>query len=229
MSPAGPTVELADLLPAAAHLGDELVDQRRLQGHVGDHVLHRLARVGDGSRRALAIGGRPPPGGERGLEPADLPLEPADALERQHHRADGLCFELPALGEHDYVVGRHFASTQLIPNREECLDGHRDPDERTAKGDLADLDPSSDLDFLRCSEQGDLADLLQVETDRILALGQTWGIRLLGGRTRSLFRVVIHHHLCFALSGRGHGCRSHGAAFYGVRSLAKCHRVTGFL
>src|SRR5207245_10741758 len=54
--------------------------------------------VGDGSRRALAIGGRPPPGGERGLEPADLPLEPADALERQHHRADGLCFELPALG-----------------------------------------------------------------------------------------------------------------------------------
>ena len=54
--PTGRAIQLADLLPAAPHLRHQIVDQGRLQGHLGHDVLDRLARDGDRGRSALAIG-----------------------------------------------------------------------------------------------------------------------------------------------------------------------------
>ena len=159
------------------------------------------------------------------LEADDLALQAADTRELRKHRPNRLGFELAPLSQDDDVVGRGFAPTQPVADFQEGGDRHRNPGERAAQRDLADLDPSTDLDFLGRSQQRDLTDFLQVETDGILTLGRKPSIGFLGNRLRGLFHLILH--LDGDLSVLSRIDRGRRGGLEGVRrSFSKCHRVT---
>src|SRR5438477_10523677 len=140
--------ERVDPLAEPSHLADEIVDQRRLQRHVGDRLLDAGAM---GRDLLLDVG--PSCGGsalvaQRLLEPRDFALQAADAAERQEHGADLLGLQLAALGQHDHVVGGDVVVPEPIAHLEQGADGHRDAREPAAQRDLPNLDPSADLDLL---------------------------------------------------------------------------------
>ena len=105
----------------------------------------------------------------RFVRPGDLPLKPAQPSERQEHGLEFPRVELAAFRQHDDVVGRDLATTQPVADVEEGLDGHRHTGESPAERHLSDFDPAADLDFLRRGQERDLADLLEVQADRVLA------------------------------------------------------------
>ena len=157
-------------LAVATHLRHEIIDQHRLQGHVGDDLLDRLALHGhrvdqDGPRRLRAA-----LVGERLAELRNPALAPADPSERQQHRLDLLRFRAPALRQDDHVGRRGLAAAEPVAHLEERADRHRNSGERLPKRNLTDLDPTSDFDFLLSGEERNLADLPGVTSERVLAL-----------------------------------------------------------
>ena len=219
------SVELAETLPATTHLSDQVVDQGWLERHLRNHLLDRLASDGDRRGRSLPADARPAPREERFLEADDLALQAADTRELRKHRPNRLGFELAPLGQDDDVVGRGFAPTQPVADFQEGGDRHRNPGERAAQRDLADLDPSTDLDFLSRSQQRDLTDFLQVETDGILTLGREPSIGFLGNRLRGLFHLILHLDGDLSILSRIDRGRRGGLKSV-RRSFSKCHRVT---
>ena len=155
---------VGDALRVASHLRDELVHQRRLERYLGDDLLDRLAAGRDrlGPRSSL----RAPRGG---LQAGDLPLKPAQPSERQEHGLEFPRVELAAFRQHDDVVGRDLTTTQPVADVEEGLDGHRHTGESPAECHLSHFDSAADLDLLRRGQERDLADLLEVQADRVFA------------------------------------------------------------
>ena len=159
-------------LTLPAHHRDELVDERGLERHVRHHLLDGGALGFHGTQGALTGGGRASLVVKALVETGDLALVTPHAREGQKHRPDGLRLELAALGQNDDVISGNLLATQTIAHVEERTDGHRDTGEGAAKRDLPDLDASADLHLLACGQERHLADLFQVQPDRILALAR---------------------------------------------------------
>src|SRR5439155_3968280 len=115
--------------------------------------------------------------------------------------------------------------TQAIPDVEERPQRHRDRNQQATERDLADFDATTDLDFLPRGQQGDLADLLEIETDGILAARGQRRERLLRYRVARLCLVLDQLRLLGDLLRRQR--RRHGVARLGLLiTFPECHAVT---
>ena len=93
-------------------------------------------------------GRRAPLVGQRLFEARDLALKPANATEGQEHGADFLRLELATLRKNDDVVGGDVVVTEAVTDLEQRAHRHRDARQPATQRDLADFDPSADLNFL---------------------------------------------------------------------------------
>src|SRR5919106_616142 len=164
--------QLLEPMALPADRADDLVDQRGLERHLGHDLLDRRALRLDRTQMALARHRGAPPVAERFLEPLDLVRMAADPGKGEQHGPDRLGLELAALGQDDHIVGRNLFATEAVADVEQRGHGHRDPSQSAAQGDLADLDAAADFDFLPRGQEGNLADLLEIEADGILALAR---------------------------------------------------------
>ncbi len=125
------------------------------------------------------------PIGEGQLESLDLALETPDPREGGEERLDLLGLGLDTVGQQDDLVESHLLPANQVGQSEQPGRRHRNAGERTAKLDLTRLDPSTDRDLVLRREQAHLADLLEIQADRILArcgagtegfLRECWGL-----------------------------------------------------
>ncbi len=119
--------------------------------------------------------------------------------------------------------------TEVVACHQQGLDSHGNPREGAPQGDLPDFDPPPDLDLLRGRQQGDLADLLEVEPDGVFTLCQGRTVRVFGGYPRNLLRFVVDKDRSLPLACRCQASRSRRIALSSIATLSECHRVTGFL
>ena len=174
--------------PVAAHLADEVVDERRLERHLGDDLLDRLAVDADPSGARAARDGRGPAlVGERLLEANDLALQTPDAGEGQLAPVGSPC------GSSSPPSARTITSSAGISPRR-----RRSPTSSSARTAIgipararrSAICPTSMrrpiCDFLLGGEQRDLADLLQIQTDRVLTLRRQRREGFLGDRRQLL-------------------------------------------
>src|SRR5438552_18156287 len=140
--------EAVDTLAEAPPLADEVIDQRRLERHVGDGLLDPRAVRRDLLLHVRPAGRRAPLVGQRLFEARDLALKPANATEGQEHGADFLRLELATLRKNDDVVGGDVVVTEAVTDLEQRAHRHRDARQPATQRDLADFDPSADLNFL---------------------------------------------------------------------------------
>ena len=214
----------------------QLIDQRRLERQVLEHRLDRGPVLRDPLVVVRPGGLAPPLVRERRLQALDLTLEPPDARERGQARPDLARGGLTTLGQEDHVVERDLLVTDPIHEREQLRGGVGHAAEGPAQRDLADLDSLTDRDLLLGLEQGDLADLLQVEAHRILSRG---GRRPQGrlGERRGLVQLDrgVHHAIELVVDRRRRSLSDHlglpaaplwlGGAPLRLARLDRCHAI----
>jgi hypothetical protein len=96
-------------------------------------------------------------------------LKPPQTAKRSQKTSDVLRVQLAAFGQNDHFLHGEFPFAKPLPDSDEGVEREWNSRDRAAQGDLARLDPPSDLDLFLVGEPGDLPHLLQVETDGVFA------------------------------------------------------------
>src|SRR3990167_502788 len=91
----------------------------------------------------------------------------ADAAEACDDRLELLGLGLAALGEQDHIVQGNLGVANAIHQRQEALDRHGDVAQGSPELYLAGFDAPDKRHLLRGGQQRDLADLLEVDANRI--------------------------------------------------------------
>ncbi len=102
----------------------------------------------------------------------------ADASEGREERLDLLGLGLPAFGQQDDLVEVDLAVADLVHEGEQLARDHGNAREGPAQLDLADLYAAAQAHFLLGGQQVHLADLLEVEANRILGGTRAWTERI---------------------------------------------------
>ena len=178
-------LELGEALGLPSNICHHPVHEGGLEGQLLDDTLDRRTVLRDPLVVVGARGLAAAPIGEGQLEPLDLALETPDPRESGEERLDLLGLGLDTVGQQDDLVESHLLPANQVGQSEQPGRRHRNASERTAELDLTRLDPSTDRDLVLRREQADLADLLEIQADRILArrgagtesfLREGWGL-----------------------------------------------------
>ena len=218
--------QLVEPLAVAAHLADQVVDERRLERHLGDDLLDGLALDADRPQHSGARGRRAP--AVVAATPRRRPILRSSRRTRAKASSTGLI----SLASSSPPSGRTMTSSAAIsPRRSRSPTSSRArtaigmPGQRPPQRDLPHLDTPADLHFLLGGQERDLADLLQIQPDRVLALGRQRSEDLLRDRRK----VLLVWSSCSRrapprLPASRHLVRINRRI---ARGLSKCHRVTG--